>query len=66
MFCRVRPLLSDEVAACGSDQCPDHMTFPGDGVTLELERLGAIDPSEVRQRCNYQTITSPKLATVIS
>ena len=47
VFCRVRPLLPDEISSCGSDQSPDHMQFPADGATLELEKIASIDPSEV-------------------
>ena len=46
MFCRVRPLVGDELY--GSDGEIHHMNFPDeDQKVLELEKMGDISLSEV-------------------
>jgi len=48
VFCRVRPLIGEELTA-GSGEI-GHIDFPdkaGDGKILELKKLGEISTSEV-------------------
>ena len=47
MFCRVRPLLGDEMM--GNDGTVQHMSFPDEDKhsVLELEKFGDVNPNEV-------------------
>ena len=48
MFCRVRPLLGDELSSDEDPTVVSHMTFPDDdGKVVELEKLGDANPNEV-------------------
>lgn len=48
VFCRVRPLLGEELAGVpGDDPDPQHIVFGHDGKSLELEKLSDVSANEV-------------------
>ena len=48
MFCRVRPLLGDEITSNEDPTMISHMNFPDDdGKVVELEKLNDANPNEV-------------------
>ena len=55
VFCRVRPLLGDELL--GNDGHIQHMAFPDEDkhTTLELEKLADSLPNEVRKKLYFFT-----------
>lgn len=53
VFCRVRPLLGEELAGVpGDDPFPQHIGFSPDGKSLELEKLADVGMNEVRYKIN--------------